>query len=286
MKVVSGLVLVGAMGVAGFVLEPSLSPALLSMAADDAEGRETVNVDPDAVPPVAADPAAPVAPVPAPAADPAPTPAPAVWPSPPAWVATLTPEQLPEKVTLKTDLELPVPGAAKPMTLPSGAPVTPVRVEGEMLVVSPFAGPIEGKVAVMATNLVELMGNQPPAPPVAVVPDPVPSPAPAPTSPPAPVPDPVTPPPAAPAATMDEAAIVQLMQTDIKAGTIQEFKFEQVLGWKAGEPVEQDGETLQTGLVAYKASTIFGEKTIQAQALIKDGKIVKWIWPNSGMEIK
>ena len=42
----------------------------------------------------------------------------------------------------------------------------------------------------------------------------------------------------------------------------------------------------QIGAVAYKAETIFGVKTIQAKALIKDGKVQRWIWPKSGMEIK
>ena len=40
------------------------------------------------------------------------------------------------------------------------------------------------------------------------------------------------------------------------------------------------------GTLTYKAETIFGVKTIQAKALITDGKVQRWIWPKSGMEIK
>ena len=76
------------------------------------------------------------------------------------------------------------------------------------------------------------------------------------------------------------------MQDSVRSGQIQEFKFEQVLGWKAEGGEEVDGVNYQTGLAAYKAETIFGVKTIQAKALIKDGKVEKWIWPKSGMEIK
>jgi hypothetical protein len=76
------------------------------------------------------------------------------------------------------------------------------------------------------------------------------------------------------------------MQESIRDGQIKEFKFEQVLGWKAGENETVDGQTFQTGLVSYKAETIFGVKTIQAKALIQKGKVVRWIWPKSGMEIK
>jgi hypothetical protein len=47
-----------------------------------------------------------------------------------------------------------------------------------------------------------------------------------------------------------------------------------------------DGETYQTGLAAYKAETIFGPKTVQAKALIKGGKVIKWIYAKTGMEIR
>ncbi|WP_193214705.1 hypothetical protein [Luteolibacter marinus] len=89
-----------------------------------------------------------------------------------------------------------------------------------------------------------------------------------------------------PAASLGPEEIVKAMQESIKAKQVKEFAFEQVLGWKAGEEEDVDGEKYQTGLASYKAETIFGVKTIQAKALISGGKVVKWIWPNSGMEIK
>ena len=81
-------------------------------------------------------------------------------------------------------------------------------------------------------------------------------------------------------------SIVSAMQESIKAGAVKEFTFDQVVSWEEGEQVERDGVTYQSGMAAYKAETIFGVKTIQAQALLQDGKVVKWIWPNSGMEIQ
>lgn len=89
-----------------------------------------------------------------------------------------------------------------------------------------------------------------------------------------------------PAAKLDQAGIVQLMQESIKAGSLKEFTFDQVLNWKAGEDEDFDGTTYQTGVAAYKAETIFGVKTIEAKALISEGKIQKWIWAKSGLEIK
>lgn len=95
---------------------------------------------------------------------------------------------------------------------------------------------------------------------------------------------PATPP--VPAAALGPEDIVKLMQDSIRAKQVKEFTFDQVLGWKAGEDEEVDGEKYQTGVAAYKAETIFGVKTIQAKALIQGGEVKKWIWPNSGMEIK
>jgi len=82
------------------------------------------------------------------------------------------------------------------------------------------------------------------------------------------------------------ADVVAVMQASIKGGEIKEFTFQQVQGWKAGEDEVVDGETFQTGLVAYTAETVFGVRTIEAKAFIKGGKVERWIWPKSGLEIK
>ncbi|WP_035614442.1 hypothetical protein [Haloferula sp. BvORR071] len=119
-----------------------------------------------------------------------------------------------------------------------------------------------------------------PEPPVAKV---DPEPAPAPTPAPAPEPEPAAPP---AGAALGDADIVKVMQDSIKGGAVKEFKFEQVLAWKAGSEETVDGTSYQTGEAAYKAETIFGTKTMQAKALIKGGKVAKWVWKTSGMEIK
>jgi len=76
------------------------------------------------------------------------------------------------------------------------------------------------------------------------------------------------------------------MKASINAGEIKEFTSDQVLDWQPGETETSDGESYQTGIASYKAETVFGVKTIQAKALIKGGKVAKWLWPKSGMEIK
>jgi hypothetical protein len=82
------------------------------------------------------------------------------------------------------------------------------------------------------------------------------------------------------------AVIVKIMQTSIRSGQLKEFAFNQVRGWKPEANETVDGVLYQTGVAAYKAETVFGSKTILAKALIKNGKVARWIWPRSGIAIK
>ncbi|HBE97324.1 MAG TPA: hypothetical protein DDW68_09145, partial [Verrucomicrobiales bacterium] len=80
--------------------------------------------------------------------------------------------------------------------------------------------------------------------------------------------------------------LVALMKKFIAAGTLKEFKPEQVVTWKAGEDESIDGVNYQIGLVTYKAQTIFGEKPVNAKALIKGGEVNRWVFAKSGMEMR
>lgn len=80
--------------------------------------------------------------------------------------------------------------------------------------------------------------------------------------------------------------LVALMKKFIAAGTLKEFKAEQVVTWKAGEDESIDGVNYQIGLVTYKAQTIFGEKPVNAKALIKGGEVNRWVFAKSGMEMR
>ncbi len=240
--------------------------------------------------------------------------------APPIDIASLTPEQLPQRVLLKTDVKVSDAASGGTMTIQAGNRVKLVRIEAGNAVVSPPGeSPFLGLVPITDTDLLDQIAANPPgaavapvAPPVTVVPEPVvppvaatpepvtpangdseepakmpeppPVPEPAPEPAPAPAPEPAGEP--APPAAAGAADVVKAMQESIKAGQIKEFTFEQVLVWTAGADETVDGETYQTGLASYKAETIFGVKTIQAKALVKTGKVQRWIWPKSGMEIK
>lgn len=130
----------------------------------------------------------------------------------------------------------------------------------------------------------------PPTLPTRPPPEPTPAPVVIPEQPPAVAVEPEpTPPTAQPTGTKVEspnADVVKVMQESIRAAQIKEFTFAQVLDWNPEADETVDGEPYQVGLASYKAETIFGVKTIQAKALIKNGKVQRWIWPKSGMDIK
>jgi hypothetical protein len=219
--------------------------------------------------------------------------------------ATFPADQLPEKVMLKGDAEIADPASDLKMKIAAGSRVNLIRLDGDHVIISPGAGPLEGRVPISQTDLLEqlaalpknpapvqpeLVVTPPPVPEVPVepaAPEPAPAPDPAPAPEPAPVPAAEPAPAPAPATPDGPVDVVAVMQGSIKGGEIKEFTFDQVLDWQAGDGTETvDGETYHTGIASYKAETVFGVKTIQAKALIKGGKVVRWLWPKSGMEIK
>ena len=131
-----------------------------------------------------------------------------------------------------------------------------------------------------------------PVTPAPVTPAPV---TPAPVTPTPVTPTPVTPTPVTPIPVptpvvagpqLSEAQIVTAMQNHLKSGALKEFGFDAVTTWKAGPSKELDGVALQTGIVTYTTQTLFGSKTLEAQAFISNGKVIKWVWPKSGITLE
>ncbi len=319
MKLVPAVIGVVIAGALGYVVEPVLRPMLVAKAEETEEADEAASGAGEGRPaeePVASgedafDDAGPAEGDMAEAAAETPVveePGEPVEPTTeiPAWVAGLEPAQLPEKVSLKKIARVPLPGSPQPMELPAGAKVTPVRVEGTMLVISPFSGPIEGAVAIIDTDLLEQLGDTPPEP-VAVVEEVAEdgdaggeagnAVVGATAGDMAAIEEPmgtfddgsgetIEEAPAVGPLGLDAEGLVKAMQSSISSGQIEEFTGDQVQEWQAGEVETVDGQEYQTGIASYRAETIFGVKTIQAKALVRDGKVVRWIWPKSGMEIK
>lgn len=207
-------------------------------------------------------------------------------------------DQLPAKVQVKRDVEVRSADSDVPMIVPAGARVTLLRREQDRLIISSAPG-LEGSVAASDTDLFRQLRTQPAPAPAAVIPAPTPAVEPMPEPVVTVTPEPANPPstptpteepaPAEPspavAVSLDAAQIVNAMEASVKAEQIKKFSYAAVTSWKAGDNEMIDGQDYQTGLITYKDQTIFGVKNIQAKALILNGKVQRWIWPTSGLEI-
>lgn len=185
----------------------------------------------------------------APAAAPAPLP-PAVAVTPPT--ATPFPVPVPEPVVTPTPVPESDPTALPPVPqvepTPAGDSVTPDEV------VTPDVTPEVTPTEVLKPDVVPGPEEVHPAPPVTPPPPPV--------------------------------DVVALMKEHVQAGSLKDFTYKQVQGWKAGPDEVIDGETYQTGLARYTAETVIGNRPIDVKALIQNGAVVKWVYSNSGLEVK
>lgn len=165
----------------------------------------------------------------------------------------------PSAIKKPTPVVVPPPDATAP-------PVTPIPVVPD--VTTPPVMPEPPPVA------------QPETDTTPAIPDPVP--------PPQPMPEPATesaPPPDATPTAAGPEQVVKIMQDSLRAKQIKRFTLEEVTEWKAGPDEMVDGESYQTGTAAYKETTILGAKIMRGKALIKGGKVQRWIWPTSGVQI-
>ena len=80
--------------------------------------------------------------------------------------------------------------------------------------------------------------------------------------------------------------LVAAMKAGLEEGALKELDIAKVETWEAMEKEFFDGDEFQVGVVNYKEVTILGEKTLQAKALFRKGKLVKWIHAKTGMQIR
>ena len=212
---------------------------------------------------------------------------------------------LPETVTIENPTVIPTSGGEGQVRLKKGDVVTLLNRKNDLLIVEKSDSNGKGKISPKDTDLFQQLvktiyereagGAVATTTPPASIPAPTPTPAPTPAPVakidpvvPNPEPMPVVEPTPAPAADakLGEDKIIALMKDSIAGGAVKEFTSDQVKGWKANGEETIDGTEYQTGLAAYEAATIFGVRPVQAKALIKDGKIERWVYAKSGMEIQ
>ena len=204
---------------------------------------------------------------------------------------------LPETVTIEKPTVIPTSGGEGQVRLKKGDVVTLLNRKNDSLIVEKSDSNGKGKISPKDTDLfqqlVKRIYEREAGGAVATAPAPAPAPVPVakidpvvPNPEPIPVVEPTPDPAPAVDAKLGEDEIIALMKDSIASGAVKEFTSEQVKGWKANGEETIDGTEYQTGLAAYEAATIFGVRPVQAKALIKDGKIERWVYAKSGMEIQ
>lgn len=198
-------------------------------------------------------------------------------------LTTVKVADFPSKVTLYEALTLKVPGMEAPIPVAAGSMVVPKELKGEVLVVQDPRFTVTGEIPIEQTDfkklyllqadanrkarIVELAANKQPQQAEVVVPS-------------KPLPE------VEEVKKLSEAEVIELMKESVRSGKVSEFKFEQVLGWKLEADEQIDGQSYQIGLIVYNAETIFGVQKQRAKALIAKGKVAKWIWAETGVEIR
>jgi hypothetical protein len=89
-----------------------------------------------------------------------------------------------------------------------------------------------------------------------------------------------------PVVKLSESELIDILKASVKAGDVNEFEFSQVISWKEADEELIGSDTFQVGMVTYKADTIFDEQQLDAKAIIKDGKVVKWLWPTTNTQMR
>jgi hypothetical protein len=205
---------------------------------------------------------------------------------------------LPEKVTLRETVQFTDQASGLTMTIAAGSEARLLRLDGDTAIIRAGETAYTIIVPIAQTDLAVRLGQEEPP---AVEPIPAPAPVPEPAPEPAPVPEPEAPsepvpvfepqpepqaePAPAPPANVP-VDVVAIMRDSIRNGEIKKFGFTKVKDWKAAADETIDGEIYQIGLVTYEDETLFGVQTIQAKALIQNGRVVRWIWPKSGVQIE
>ena len=222
----------------------------------------------------------------------------------------IAPEDYPDKVTLAETTVLTDKNGLSPLPLDPGSPVKPLELTEMMLkVTSPLATHLTGEVSVFDTDFAEGVaqkrmerrhaamaeaegsgGSKPTEatmtkPEVAsntTKPD-------AdmggessgePAEEPKPAAEPETP------SSLNEEQIVAAMKESLEGGKVKELDVAKVTNWESAGEESFDGVDFQVGIATYKEMTILGEKTLQAKALFKNGKLDKWIHSKTGMQIR
>ena len=84
---------------------------------------------------------------------------------------------------------------------------------------------------------------------------------------------------------LGEEELITVMQESIKKRMVSEFSFDGVLKWEPGDKETINDLEYQTGFATYEKETIFGKQPVIAKALVRNGKLNKWVYAKTGLDI-
>lgn len=79
---------------------------------------------------------------------------------------------------------------------------------------------------------------------------------------------------------------IPLVEESIKVGQVKEIRLDRIQYWRFLGPREHQGQFYWAAAVGYLAQTIFGDLQAEGMALIREGKVVKWVYSGSEEPIK
>lgn len=84
----------------------------------------------------------------------------------------------------------------------------------------------------------------------------------------------------------EASAVRKAMKQSLMSGAVTEFSVQDVKKVEVESPQNRDGVSYEVGSVTIKDLTIFGEQETKVIALIQNGKVQKWLWMPSEMEVQ
>ncbi len=76
-----------------------------------------------------------------------------------------------------------------------------------------------------------------------------------------------------------------LLLASIRSGQVSDITVDKILHWGDPEQKTIDGQALWTVPIRYNANTIFGPMEVEAEARLKNGRVIGWYYTGSGEEV-
>ncbi len=73
-----------------------------------------------------------------------------------------------------------------------------------------------------------------------------------------------------------------LLLASMNSGQVTDIRLDRIQRWGVPQARTIDDQSTWTVSVFYQSMTIFGPSDAEAQAHVREGKVIRWIYPGSG----